>query len=561
MLLLAGLIVTMGAMAYFQIRSTEVIIKESMVRSNGRYLSTRIRIESLFLSDIILQYVISEDNDERVRLRVIFEESSRRIDELFRQAINAFEGKELKTVSRVQSQVRNFLNEALVVMNTHDQEGGYGVRSKMVLKHTSVLRGPMLDEVRSLEDIETENLDKARRQAKFVADKSTWMIVLAGGSILFLALFVIYLNIQRIFFPLIEIQRAVESVASGKLDHPIHSTRQDEFGVLAQAFNYMMSQLRGLISGLEQRVAHRTEQLSDSNKKLQEEIIERKKTEQDLLKAFNELKSVQRQLVQSEKMATVGQLATGVVHEINNPVAFLIGNMYMLHQYIHIFSRIIDKYEALEKLSFQDVKQFKQMTDEIGVYKKEVDLDIVLKDSVKLLEEMDEGFERIRKIIVDLKTFAHSDNLLKEKADINSLIDAALNIAKNELKYKVDIIKNYSNLPPAYCYPQQLSQVFINLLVNAAQAIQEKGTITIKTTHLSNEVLIEVADNGSGMTEDVLTHLFEPFFTTKPPGMGTGLGLSISYSIIEKHKGTISVKSTLGQGTVFSIKIPAGSEV
>ncbi len=561
MILLALLILAMGSMAYYQVRLTQGIIKESMVRSDGRYLSTRIRVEGLFLSDLMSQYVIHEGEDSRVRLRVIFEESSRRIEELFRQASNTFEGRELLAVERVNGQVKGFLKQAQLLMDTHDQERGYGVRTKAVLTDMAILREPMLDAIRSLEDIETDNLDKARRKAQFVAQRSLLMIVSVGGVILLLSLFIAFLNIQRIFFPLIDIQRAVESISNGKLDHPIQSARHDEFGVLAIAFNHMMAQMRALIGSLEQRVTHRTEQLSDSNLKLQEEILERKHAEEDLLMAYNELKKMQRQLVHSEKMATVGQLAAGVVHEINNPVAFLMNNMEMLKEYTQATARVVEKYIEIEKAAFVDQGKFKGLVNDLDSYKKEVNFDFVLTDMIKLLEEMDDGFERIKKIVVDLKTFSHADNERKEIADLNKLIDSALNIARNELKYKVSIVKHFTNLPPISCYPQQLSQVFINLFVNAAQAIEEKGVVTITTTLDADDVLIEVADTGAGMTEEVLLHLFEPFFTTKPAGMGTGLGLSISYSIIEKHRGTISVKSEPGMGSVFTVKIPTKETV
>jgi signal transduction histidine kinase len=561
MVLLACLIFAMGAVAYFQVQTTQSIVKESMVRSDGRYLSTRIRVESLLLSDLMLQYVIHDGADDRVRLRVIFEESSRRIDELFRQAFNTFEGREWVVVEKVNTQVKSFLQEGIKLMDTRDQEGGYGVRSKEILAKITILREPMLDAVRSLEDIETDSLDKARRKAGRFAERSLWVIASVGGGVLFLALFVTFLNIQRIFFPLIDIQRAVESIANGKLDHPIHAARQDEFGVLAQAFNHMMAQMRTLIGSLEQRVAHRTEQLVNANKQLEDEIIVRRHAEEEVIQAFNELKKVQRQLIHSEKMATVGQLAAGVVHEINNPVAFLINNMEMLKEYLQAISSVIDRYAALEKAAAVDHAKSKALVDELDVYKKEVNFDFLLTDIKELLGEMDSGLEHIKKIVLDLKTFSHSDNERKEVADVNQLIDVALNIARNELKYKATVIKQCSNLPLISCYPQQLSQVFINLLVNAAQAIQDKGSVTIKTAVESDKILIEIKDTGSGMTEEVLSHLFEPFYTTKPAGLGTGLGLSISYNIIQKHRGEISAQSVVDQGSVFMIRIPVKNDV
>ena len=289
------------------------------------------------------------------------------------------------------------------------------------------------------------------------------------------------------------------------------------------------------------------------------DITERKASENALKKAYTDLKNMQDQLLQSEKMATVGQLAAGVAHEINNPAGFVMSNLDTLEHYVEDFRNLLEKYAETEPyLKGAGMPQAALLQDDIDRLKQEKEFDAVFEDLPHLIKESQDGMKRIKRIVADLRTFSHTDAGLWEEADIHELIQSALNIAWNEIKYKAEVVKEYADIPRIRCYPQQLSQVFLNLFVNAVQAISEKGTIAIRTYVDGDMVVVKVIDNGCGMSEDVCRHVFEPFFTTKPVGQGTGLGLSLAYNIIEKHKGKIDVTSRPREGSVFTIRLPKG---
>jgi two-component system NtrC family sensor kinase len=278
---------------------------------------------------------------------------------------------------------------------------------------------------------------------------------------------------------------------------------------------------------------------------------------QELDAANRKLQDIQIQLLQSEKMSSLGQLAAGVAHEINNPIGFIKSNLTSLKGNTEDFLRLIDAYEkAEENIKCDDTLALLQSL------KQEIDLEFLKSDVLPLLQESSEGVERVRKIVLDLKDFSYpeqnADNW--QWADLHSGLDSTLNIVYNELKYKAQIVKEYGDLPHVNCLPSQLNQVFVNLLVNAAHAITGQGVITIKTGRLDDKVWVEIADTGGGIPADQLSKIFDPFYTTKPVGKGTGLGLAISYSIVKKHKGEISVNSRLGQGTTFRIVLPINPE-
>ncbi len=290
-----------------------------------------------------------------------------------------------------------------------------------------------------------------------------------------------------------------------------------------------------------------------------EDITARKCAEEELRKAYVDLKSTQEQLLQSEKMATVGQLAAGVAHEINNPASFVMNNLDVLKHYIDSVQKMLVKYAEMEEcLKESDIERAMRALAEIKQLRHERGVDFIMDDLSNITQESLDGMRRIQRIVGDLKSFSHSDEGCWQEADVHDLIQSALNIAVNEIKYKVEVVTEYGAVPWIRCYPQQLSQVFLNLLVNAVQAIPEKGRITIRTFADADMVVVEFVDNGIGMTDDVRRHVFEPFFTTKPVGKGTGLGLSLSYNIIKKHNGEIAVASRPGEGSVFTIRLPKG---
>ena len=268
-------------------------------------------------------------------------------------------------------------------------------------------------------------------------------------------------------------------------------------------------------------------------------------------------------LIHTDKLASIGQLAAGVAHEINNPTGYICSNINTLGEYINDLKKLINNYIKIEELlgdNYQESNQgeIEKNIKDLEILKKKIDLEFVLEDSINIINESREGAERIKKIVTDLKDFSHVDQTEMKHVSINNGIESTLNIVWNELKYKATVEKKYGDLPEILCYPQKLNQVFMNILVNAAHSIENKGTIIISTCLRNGQVEIKISDTGKGIPEKNLSKIFDPFFTTKPVGQGTGLGLNIVYGIIKKHKGTIEVESKVGEGTTFTIRIPVG---
>ena len=293
-------------------------------------------------------------------------------------------------------------------------------------------------------------------------------------------------------------------------------------------------------------------ELKMANQSLELRVQERTS---DLEATVAQLKQTQNQLMQSEKMAAVGQLAAGVAHEINNPVGFVTSNMGALSGYIdQLFSLIRTYQTVMDGLPPEQRK----VVDEAS---KKIDLDYLSEDIPSLLKETREGLARVKRIVSDLRDFSHSDDGQWAPADLNQVIESALNVAANEIKYKARVVKELASLPPVNCIAAQINQVLVNMLVNAAQAIATQGVITVRSGVQDDQVWLEISDSGCGMPEDVQKRIFEPFYTTKPVGKGTGLGLSITWEIIQRHQGQVSVRSEPGQGTTFHITLPVKPEV
>jgi signal transduction histidine kinase/DNA-binding response OmpR family regulator len=275
----------------------------------------------------------------------------------------------------------------------------------------------------------------------------------------------------------------------------------------------------------------------------------------DLENAYNELKLVQSQVLQQEKMASIGQLAAGVAHEINNPMGFIISNLNTLKRYVEKISEYVTVQTAAvgrcsEKCGNTDI------LPEIAEKRKALKIDYIAGDLDNLIKESLEGADRVKKIVQDLKNFSRVDESEFKTADINAGLESTINIVWNELKYKTTLVREYGDIPLTACNPGQLNQVFMNLLMNASQAIEKTGEIRVKTWLEDDHIKISVADTGGGIPEDIQKRIFEPFYTTKEIGKGTGLGLSIAYDIIKKHKGEIKVDSAVGKGTTFIISLP-----
>ncbi len=270
--------------------------------------------------------------------------------------------------------------------------------------------------------------------------------------------------------------------------------------------------------------------------------------------ANQQLQDTQLQILQQEKMASIGQLAAGVAHEINNPMGFITSNLGTLRRYQE---KMLAYQQQLEAWLIQADGQ---LQEQLLAERKRLKIDYVMDDIQDLVAESTEGAERVREIVQNLKSFSRVDQVEYTEADINECLESTLAIAWNEIKYKAQVEKSFGELPLLPCYPQQLNQVFLNILVNAAQAIEEQGVIRIRTWQEGSRVLIAISDTGPGIPETIRQRIFEPFFTTKEVGLGTGLGMSISYEIIQKHRGDIRVESALGQGTTFTIELPLQRE-
>jgi two-component system, NtrC family, sensor kinase len=286
--------------------------------------------------------------------------------------------------------------------------------------------------------------------------------------------------------------------------------------------------------------------LRDQNSYLEAEVARRLKESQRM----------QRQLLQSDKMAAIGQLAAGVAHEINNPVGYVTSNLKTLDIYKQDMLNLLDAYEALEAECPTDAVTLAN----VRALKKQRDIGFLRKDIGQLIAESQEGMSTVAKIVSDLRDFAHVENKEWLWADLHKGLESTLNFARNEIKYHCTINKIFGDIPKVYCIPSQINQVILNLLVNAAQSIAEKGEITIRTDKVGDEVFIAVSDTGGGIAEENIPRIFDPFFTTKPVGKGTGLGLAISLDIVHKHNGRIEVESTVGEGTTFTVWLPINTK-
>lgn len=268
-------------------------------------------------------------------------------------------------------------------------------------------------------------------------------------------------------------------------------------------------------------------------------------------KDVTERRRMDEQLQQSEKLASIGQLAAGVAHEINNPVGYISSNIVTLNRYLNDIFQLLAVYEQMESAVTDTALQ-----QQLQALKQALDLDYLRKDIPALIGESAEGVARVKKIVQDLKDFSRQDEAEWQMADLHKGLESTLNIVHNEIKYKAEVVREYGELPMVQCIPSQLNQVFMNLLVNAAHAIDERGVIHVRSGTEGDWVWVEVQDNGKGIRPEHLGRLFDPFFTTKPVGKGTGLGLSISYGIVQKHGGRIEVESELGQGSRFRVWLP-----
>jgi two-component system, NtrC family, sensor kinase len=298
-----------------------------------------------------------------------------------------------------------------------------------------------------------------------------------------------------------------------------------------------------------------SQELLDSNAEmrlLQEQLRLRN---HELEKTVHELKQMQDSLVQSEKMASIGQLTAGIAHEINNPLAFVSSNLNRFDEYFREIVAILDAWRnAAEACGNPD--EFKRRTEAVRSRETDADLEFIRSDFSTLMGHTVQGTERMRIIVDRMRVFSHMAEQTQAEVDINAAIDETLTIVWNEIKYKAEIVREFGQLPMVCCNAGELKQVLVNLLVNAAQAIAEKGTITLRTRDEACSVVIEISDTGFGIAPEHQKRIFDPFFTTKPVGKGTGLGLWICATLIRKHGGMLTVRSAANEGATFAISLP-----
>jgi signal transduction histidine kinase len=312
-----------------------------------------------------------------------------------------------------------------------------------------------------------------------------------------------------------------QQVADGDFDQ-----RVDFLGEFSTAFNSMVAAL-----------AQAREDLTEKNRQL--------------AAAIEELKTTQSQLLQQDKMAAIGQLAAGVAHEINNPIGFISSNLRTMGKYVDRFAQFISAQdEVLTDAAPSGAKT------QLAECRKRLKIDYALEDVESMLAESVDGAERIRVIVENLKSFSCLDESDFQETDLNACLESTISIAFNELQKKAAIEREYGELLSISCMPRELNQVFLNLLLNAAHAIDTQGVIKVRTWHEDSVVFVAISDTGCGIPDGIKNRIFEPFFTTREVGKGTGLGLSISYDIVKKHNGNIKVDSMVNKGSTFTVSLP-----
>lgn len=414
-----------------------------------------------------------------------------------------------------------------------------------------------------------------------------FLMIFAASLIIWMALaWSLRKHIQRyVIAPLEQLSHSANALALGDFTHvealpaipaafaELHKLAAD-FQTMSTTLQIRETDLQNARDELEARVEERTEELTianrtltatgenlqHSNQELQKEIAERKRVEAQLAQkiveietAHEALKNAQSQILQQEKMASIGQLAAGVAHEINNPIGFVNSNLGTLKDYVTNMLTLIDAYSSPQPGEADAVENRHERIDRI---KQEIDFDFLRDDIGKLIVESIDGAIRVKRIVQDLRDFSRPGCAEWLLANLHEGLDSTLNILANELKYKADVIREYGPLPPVECIPSQINQVFMNILINAGHAINDRGQITIRSGSTAEEAWISIADTGKGIDPAHLDRIFDPFFTTKPVGMGTGLGLSVSHGIIKNHGGKIEVQSRIGQGTTFTVRLP-----
>ena len=366
--------------------------------------------------------------------------------------------------------------------------------------------------------------------------------------------FAILLLSKKLTGSIVELTEFVTSITSSNdLSKRANIKSKDELGTLAKTFNHMIETLNSFTIDREQFV----QELEILNHTLEQRVLERTRAIEsantNLTKTIQALKAAQGQLVQSEKMASLGQLVAGVAHELNNPVGFIYANFPQLEEYVKELLALID---TLLNLPMDD-STLKQVEQAI----KEIDLDFLRKDVMELIRSGKSGASRIKEIVFSLRSFSRLDEAELKSVLLEDGLNDTLAILNHQTKGRIKVVKDYQLNEPVLCFAGQINQVFMNIIYNGIQAISGEGTLTISTRKKNESAVITIADTGMGIPQDIIGKIFDPFFTTKEVGEGTGLGLSISYGIIEKHGGRVEVKSQIGKGSQFIITLRMNPQI
>jgi len=510
MVLMAILLFLMGLGAYIQVRSIQAVVTDVLDSAETRYISVRTRVESLMLSVLTRDYILDTQPEGRARIRGLFDRSFNRLDGLTVKAIEQFPPEHRAAVEYARTGVKSLVAQAAVVMDTYDQEGRCGPLTLAAVARMRALREPLLASIRSLEDIQTDRMTWAHMNADEVVRNAIWMILAGGGFILAVALLIGVTNVRLVIWPLTDIRRGVESIAQGQLDRPIKIRRTDEFGGLAQAFNDMAAQLREVIGSLERLVAERTADLSDSNVKLQQEVIDRKQAEARQAELLKQLRKTNNELK---------DFAYVVSHDLKAPLR----GVKVLVDWI--LSDYSDKFDEEGKEQIQlligRVNRMHNLIDGILQYSR---IGRVSEDTVE----------------VDLKEF------------IPDLIDTIA--PPDHVNIAVE-----NELPSLWGEPTRIGQVFQNLLSNAVKYMDKpEGRIRVGCVEDGDYWRFSVSDNGPGIPEQYHEQIFKLFQTLAPHDgyESTGIGLTLVKKIVEMYGGRVWLTSEVGRGTTFWFTYP-----
>jgi two-component system, NtrC family, sensor kinase len=372
----------------------------------------------------------------------------------------------------------------------------------------------------------TQDINKSKMKIRITS-------LIVSGAVFFISILIGFWLSRHISVPVLALRDAAHKVGEGDLTQRVKGNSSDEIGELSKAFNKMVEELGRAREELNQANFN----LAHINKTLSETV--------------DNLKATQQQLVQAEKMASLGELTAGIAHEINNPINFVSANIQPLKDDMADILKIVDRYEKVIK-----EKKLENEFEEVSQFTQRAEQKLTIREIHDLLKGIEEGAMRTSEIVKGLRNFSRMDQNVFKKANLNDSLESTLTLLHSTYKNRIEIVKDYGNIPDVDCFPGQINQVFMNILSNAIQAIPQEGSIFIRTWLDSNMVKISMKDTGTGITEEVQKKIFDPFFTTKEVGKGTGLGLSISYGIVEKHNGEIEVFSTPGKGAEFVISIP-----